>query len=319
MKNHLRANFWLLVLTVLIAAVIYPVVVLGIGQVFFHEKAEGSLLTDSQGKRVGARLIAQPFTNAKYFHPRPSAVSYNAAATGGSNWSASNPALRKRVLRDLGPLLKYRDGKPVGPDIETWVRESLRTDPKILERWQQDSPDLSAWWVAADSANADFVAKWAAEHPGDIARWRATAAQGVEPTPADLAVLFFASFADGKSPAWPESSGQDLQSAFFQVWWQDHATADVEPVPADLVMTSGCGVDPDITVKGALYQLDRVVAAWAQEQKRGEAATRDTIRKLIERLSYAPLGGLVGQPMINVLELNLAVRDAMRSVDAVAP
>jgi K+-transporting ATPase ATPase C chain len=318
MKAHLRASLWLLVLTVLITAVIYPAVVLGIGQILFHEKAEGSLLTDSQGKTVGSRLIAQPFTDARYFHPRPSAVSYNAAATGGSNWSASNPALRKRVLKDLGLLLKYRNGQPIGPDIEGWVRESLRKNPKILSQWQQESPDLPGWWVAADSANTEFVTKWAADHPDDIARWRKTAAQGAEPTPADQASLFFASFADKTSPTWPETTGKDLQSAFFQVWWKDHANADVEPVPADLVMASGCGVDPDITVKGALYQLDRVAAAWAQEQKRDEAATRDTIKKLIESLAYAPLGGLVGQPMVNVLELNVAVRDAMQSANATA-
>ena len=54
-------------------------------------------MADAQGNIVGSRLIAQPFSSAKYFHPRPSAVSYNAAATGGSNWGASNPNLRKRV------------------------------------------------------------------------------------------------------------------------------------------------------------------------------------------------------------------------------
>ena len=315
MISHLRANLWLLALTIVITAIAYPAILLAVGRVVFAEKAEGSLLKDAQGNGVGSRLIAQPFRDARYFQPRPSAVSYNAAATGGSNWGANNPNLRKRVLKQLGGVLKYRSGQPVGPDIVRWAREQLKANPKVLTQWQEVTPDLAAWWVAAESANDEFVTKWASEHPDDVAKWRAGAV-GAEATAADLAGLFFASYASGRSTTWPETDGKDLQVAFCEVWWNAHADADVEPVPSDLVMASGCGVDPDITVKGAKYQLEQVAGAWAEARQREPAAVRQTIEKLIDEHAHAPLGGVAGVPLVNVLELNIAVRDALQGTAA---
>ena len=87
MSAHLRANLWLLALTVLLCSVLYPLVLLGIGQTMFHEQAQGSLVRDADGNAIGSRLIAQPFAADEYFQPRPSAVSYNGAASGASNWA----------------------------------------------------------------------------------------------------------------------------------------------------------------------------------------------------------------------------------------
>ena len=118
MIAHLRANLWLLVLTVLLCSVLYPLALLGIGQTLFHDTAQGSLLTDANGHPVGSRLIAQPFTDAQgneYFQPRPSAASYNAAASGASNWAGSNYLLRDRVARQLGPIVKYAQRPQGGP------------------------------------------------------------------------------------------------------------------------------------------------------------------------------------------------------------
>jgi K+-transporting ATPase ATPase C chain len=316
MKAHLRANLWLLVLTVLIASVIYPAVLLGIGQTVFREKAQGSLVTDGQGNVIGSRLIAQPFGDAKYFRPRPSAASYNAAATSGSNLGPSNPALRKRVLRQLGTVLKYRNGQAVGPDVEKWVRDNLAQDPKILTQWQTEVPDLAAGWVAADAANAEFVTQWGADHPDDVAKWSASAPEGAAPTPPDLAPLFFESYAQGATKSWPTTDGKDLQGAFFEVWWKHHEDAEFTPVPSDLVLASGSGIDPDITVEGALYQLDRVALAWAEEKNRDRGAVEKELRDLISKHAFAPFNGLAGQPLVNVLELNLAVRDAMEAGSA---
>jgi K+-transporting ATPase ATPase C chain len=90
MLAHLRANLWLLVLTVLLGSVLYPLVLWAVGQTVLHDQAQGSLLTDAEGKVIGSRLIAQPFTADEYFQPRPSAVSYNGAASGALNWGANN-------------------------------------------------------------------------------------------------------------------------------------------------------------------------------------------------------------------------------------
>ena len=58
----------------------------------------------------------------------------------------------------------------------------------------------------------------------------------------------------------PVKEGTDIQSVFFDMWGQDNLDADLEDVPADMVMASGSGLDPRITLKNALYQLDRVTA-----------------------------------------------------------
>src|SRR5437773_7310517 len=127
MMQHIRANLWLLMLSVLIGSVLYPAALLGIGQALFPEKANGSLLFDKDGNLIGSRLIAQPFTADEYFQPRPSAASYNGAASAASNWGANNYLLRERVARQLGPLVKYRSGPKkdqlVAPDIESWFQK----------------------------------------------------------------------------------------------------------------------------------------------------------------------------------------------------
>ena len=58
MLTHLRANLLLLVLTVVLCCVVYPVILLVIGQTVFHDKAEGSLVLDKDGKPIGSSLIA---------------------------------------------------------------------------------------------------------------------------------------------------------------------------------------------------------------------------------------------------------------------
>ena len=174
MTAHLRANLWLLVLTVLFCSVLYPLVLLGIGQTVFHDKAQGSLLTDAQGHPIGSRLIAQPFTADEYFQPRPSAASYNAAASGASNWAASNYLLRDRVARQLGPIVKYRSGpkkgQPVGPDIESWFqKDQFDGKPGIVAQWAALHSAVAQNWVKADKLNAAYVADWQKTHPAEVA------------------------------------------------------------------------------------------------------------------------------------------------------
>ena len=137
MTAHLRANLWLLVLTVALCCILYPLMLWGIGQTFFRHQAQGSLLdakgrpiTDEQDEKnaVGSRLIAQPFKGDEYFQPRPSAASpdYNGAASGPSNLAASNPQLRQRVAEQLAPIVKYRSGPKrgqlVSPDVDAWFQ-----------------------------------------------------------------------------------------------------------------------------------------------------------------------------------------------------
>ena len=75
----------------------YPAAVWAVGRTIFPAQAEGSLIRDRSGVVIGSSLVAQPFASEKYFSPRPSAVDYNASATGGSNLGTKNPDLRKKV------------------------------------------------------------------------------------------------------------------------------------------------------------------------------------------------------------------------------
>jgi K+-transporting ATPase ATPase C chain len=75
----------------------YPLVVLGAGRWIAPRTAAGSLIVDDAGVVIGSELLAQAFTEAQWFWPRPSAVGYNASAAGGSNLAPTNPALAERV------------------------------------------------------------------------------------------------------------------------------------------------------------------------------------------------------------------------------
>jgi K+-transporting ATPase ATPase C chain len=99
----------LVVMTVL-TGVAYPLIVTGISQVAFRDKANGSLIVQD-GKVVGSELIGQPFSDPKHFWSRGSATSpmpYNGASSSGSNLGPTNPALKEAVegrvkaLRDAG-------------------------------------------------------------------------------------------------------------------------------------------------------------------------------------------------------------------------
>jgi K+-transporting ATPase ATPase C chain len=72
---------------------------------------------------------------------------------------------------------------------------------------------------------------------------------------------------------------------------------------------SGSGLDPHITLKGARYQLDRVADKWAEKTKGDKDQIRKEIEDLLNRSAEAPFGGLVGVPLINVLEVNPKLRD----------
>jgi K+-transporting ATPase ATPase C chain len=333
--SHFRANLWLLLLTVVLCCVIYPGILLVIGQTVFPAQANGSLIVDEAGKPIGSRLIAQPFTGDEYFQPRPSAVSYNAAASGASNWAGNNYLLRDRVARQLGPIVKYRGGanagKLVAPDLEKWFQEDRAGGkPGIVAQWANAHSAVAQNWVKADPANAAHVALWQEKHATEVAQWKKDNPDTPEPKPEDLAVPFFASFshdhpgtfpvvverklADGRPERHiePAKEGTDIQSTFFDMWRQDHADTDLEPVPGDMVMASGSGLDPHITLKNALYQLDRVAGKWATETKVDGGEVRREIEALLKKHAEAPLGGLVGVDMVNVLEVNLALQQLYR-------
>jgi K+-transporting ATPase ATPase C chain len=75
-----------------------------------------------------------------------------------------------------------------------------------------------------------------------------------------------------------------------------------------LVTTSGSGLDPHITLANAESQLDRVAAKWAADTKHDPAVVRKEIENLLQAKASAPFGGIAGEKLVNVLELNLELR-----------
>src|ERR1700737_2762079 len=114
MLRYLSKSIWLLGLITVLVCGIYPAVLWVIGQTAFPFQANESIVNGPDGKPVGSLLIAQPFTKDEYFQPRPSAASYDASASAPSNLAPSNYALRDRVARALGPIVKYNDGPKKG-------------------------------------------------------------------------------------------------------------------------------------------------------------------------------------------------------------
>lgn len=102
MRTELRAGIVFTVVSMASLGGVYHGLLWTIGRVAFRAQAEGSLMRDRTGTVVGSRLIAQAFAAPHYFHPRPSAVDYNAASTGGSNFGPSNAdhleTIRKRLF-----------------------------------------------------------------------------------------------------------------------------------------------------------------------------------------------------------------------------
>lgn len=106
MFKEIRQGILFTVVTLVLIGGAYNVLLWAIGQSVFARQAEGSLIRRGDGTIVGSRLVAQKFTRPDYFHPRPSGVDYNAAATGGTNDGPSNPEHLKAVRERLDALTR---------------------------------------------------------------------------------------------------------------------------------------------------------------------------------------------------------------------
>lgn len=130
MKKNLITSVLMTIATTVLLGIIYPLVVTGLAQVLFPNKANGQLI--SKGSNVvGSKLIGQGFSGPGYFHPRPSAAGtgYDAANSAGSNLGPTNPKLIERVHEDVTNLRAENPNQPVPIDLVTTSASGF--DPHI--------------------------------------------------------------------------------------------------------------------------------------------------------------------------------------------
>ena len=183
MWNQIAVGLRMTVVMTLLTGLIYPGVMTWVAQRWFPAQSAGSL-QKKNGATIGSTLIAQNFTRPEYFHPRPSAVNYDASASGASNLGPTSQVLMDRVKADA-------------------------------EKFRAENPEFSG------------------------------------------------------------------------------------PIPADMLTTSGSGLDPHISPAAALAQAARVAKA------RGVAT--EQIEKLVRGATEERNWGFLGEPRINVLQINLAL------------
>jgi K+-transporting ATPase ATPase C chain len=125
------------ILLFILCGVVYPLVMTGLGQWLFPYQANGSLIHNQRGLVMGSTLLGQPFTQPRYFHPRPSANQYDAANSGGSNYGATNTKLIERVKTESAQYRHDNQTAHIPLDAITTSASSLDPHISIKNAWLQ--------------------------------------------------------------------------------------------------------------------------------------------------------------------------------------
>lgn len=159
----LRPAILLFILLSLITGGLYPLVTTALGQWWFKDQANGSLILQN-GENRGSRLIGQNFTDARYFQGRPSATAespYNPMASGGSNLAGSNPELDKAVAERVAALRVANPQASRDVPVELVTASASGLDYSL-------TPAAVAWQIprvaAARQLTVEQVSRLVAEH-----------------------------------------------------------------------------------------------------------------------------------------------------------
>ncbi len=131
MRKNIVISVLYTIITAALLGIGYPLLMTGIAQALFHNKANGQLISKN-GVVIGSRIIGQSFTGSGYFHSRPSAAGtngYDASSSGGSNYAPTNKKYIDRVDGDVAALHKGSPDEPVPIDLVTTSASGL--DPDI--------------------------------------------------------------------------------------------------------------------------------------------------------------------------------------------
>ncbi|MEP6907959.1 MAG: potassium-transporting ATPase subunit KdpC [Pseudoxanthomonas sp.] len=165
-QGSLRAPVAFAFVILLGMGLLYSLAGTALGRGLFPQQATGSIVMHA-GKAIGSSLIAQPFTAARYFQPRPSAAGYDPMSAGGSNQARSNPDLRKRIDeatlavakrdgiagQDVPGELVTQSGGGLDPDISP---AGARVQIERVSRARGLKPAVVAALVAANTQAPQF-------------------------------------------------------------------------------------------------------------------------------------------------------------------
>jgi potassium-transporting ATPase KdpC subunit len=294
--GHIWSSIGVTIVLGIICCGIYPLLIWGIGQMFFPIQANGSLLkkdgtpTSDDTVAVGSSLIGQNFSAPGYFHPRPSAAGagYDATSSGGSN---------------LGPLSdKLINGVTATQPAPPPASQPAATDPTAT--------------AAATSAATTAATSAASTQPVETLSFDGLRLRCIHyAVDNNIAFKLYTVKADGTRIAevplskFQDSSGNLIDTALVDAF--PHPQSDAAdktpliaadfstPIPSDAVTASGSGLDPHISPANAEIQAQRIADA--------RKITKDKVMGLVHQYTDQPNLGFLGDPGVNVLRLNIAL------------
>lgn len=268
MLTHLRVSIVATIVLGVIVSGIYPVIVWGLAQALFHHQANGSLIkkdgtpTDNDSEAIGSALLGQPFSDVKYFHPRPSAAGngYDPTASGGTNYG------------------------PLSDKLINGATNAATTQPTTQpESIGFDGIRLRTIHYAVDNGISFKLYTVRSDGTGSKSEIPLSKFQDAQGNLNDVALV--------DAFPHPPSDTPDRMVVIAG----DFSTA----IPPDAVTASSSGLDPHISVANAQLQAKRVADA--------RKISADKVKTLIDQYTDGPSLGILGDPGVNVLKLNIAL------------